>query len=496
MPYRLPVAAPRMCRRTLMRSALALGATSMVPQLARATASKPLYVDVAEWVRGLVGGVPGQLEVLFPNGSEQNLAPIASAFTEMTKVKVKLRGVPAEKLNTQIALEVMAEERRFDVALPATYGLPDLVASDVIQPLNDFAEIYEPADFRRGILYDIGDRFDDKLYGFQADGDVYLMFYLKELIENPNERAAFQDAYGMELAVPKTWAELDQQMAWFHRPDQDLWGGLLLRSQGYLAWEWWSRFHGYGMWPFSEQMEPQIDAPAGIAALEDMIRSSAYLHPDAKKVRFTANWELFSQGKTYCNIGWGGAQKFYNAQGSALRGKLCYGPTPGGEIGAGGKPVPIPFFNWGWSYVVSRASSRPEVAYLFSLFASTPEMSTRAVREAGGFFDPIRPEHYEDPVIRDVYSDAFLKVHKSSLRGAMPDLFLMNQPEYFRVLEEALADALRGETTPSEALVRTSQLWEMITSRAGRSEQIRRWQELRAKYPTEVARHLRDVQPS
>lgn len=479
-------------RRSLLQSAAALGVSSILPVGAMGQSSLPLHAQVAAWVKDIIGAKPGVLSVLCPDGSQKNLEPIARAFTEMTGVEIKLRIVPSESLNTQIALEVIAGESQFDVALPATFGVADLVASDVVLPLDTFVSEYEPMSFRDDALYRIGDSFDHKTYGFQADGDAYLMFYHKDMLENPKEAAGYEDKFGTSLDVPQSWAELDRQMEWFHRPEDNQWGGMLLRASGYLAWEWWVRFHAYGVWPFSEDMVSQIDSVEGQAALDDMIRSAEFLHPNAKNSTFSETWRTFAEGRSYCNIGWGGSQKYYNRSGSAVKKRLRYGPTPGGAIGPGGAVVPVPYFNWGWSYVINRASTQPRVGYLFSLFAASPEMSTRAVRESGGFFDPTRPEHYNDPVIQDVYSKPFLDVHKASLQQAIPDLYLMGQAEYFRVLNEALADAINGNVTSKNALKRASQLWEMITSRIGRAAQINRWQQLRAKYPRAVSQYLRD----
>ena len=496
MSGQMDVSGKSLSRRFFLKAGLACGGAPFVPGRALAQLAVPLHHRVANWVKEAVGAEPGALSVLCPHGSQRNLEPIAQAFTEMTGVAIRLRSIASQSLTTQIALEVIAGDSGFDVALPATYGVADLVASDVVLPLDAYMAAYEPAGFREASFYSAGDRFDGKTYGFQTDGDAYLMFYHKDMLQNPDEAARYSDRFGVPLQIPKTWAELDRQMEWFHRPEENQCGGLLLRAPGYLGWEWWVRFHSYGRWPFSKDMVSQIDTPEGLAALEDMIRSGRHLHPAVATTKFFDNWERFAEGRAYCNIGWGGAQKLYNAKGSKLRGRLLYGPTPGGEIGPDGSVVSIPYFNWGWSYVVNRASKRPRIGYLFSLFASSPEMSTRAIREVGGFFDPNRPEHYEDPVIQEVYSKPFLEVHKASLKQAIPDLYLMGQAEYFRVLNEALADAINGHVTPQRARKRASQLWEMSTSRAGRAGQIERWRQLRAQYPAQVAMNLRDVKGS
>ncbi len=190
-------------------------------------------------------------------------------------------------------------------------------------------------------------------------------------------------------------------------------------------------------------------------------------------------------------MGWGGTQKYLNGPESSVKGKLVYGPTPGGLID--GQILKTPYFNWGWNYVVSQSSSEPEIAYLFSLFASSPDISTRAIRAQGGYFDPIRPEHYDDQTIRDVYSDAFLKVHRQSLQSSIPDLYIANQGEYFGVLNNWLDAALNDEIEPRKALETAAQEWTLITIRAGVESQSERWARLRERYPQHVRRRLRHL---
>jgi multiple sugar transport system substrate-binding protein len=291
------------------------------------------------------------------------------------------------------------------------------------------------------------------------------------------------------LEVPQSWEELDRQMAFFHAPQEGRYGGALFRVPQYLAWEWWIRFHAKGVWPLSPELVPQIAGEAGVTALEEMIRAGQSLVPEVKSMGLFDNWARYARGDVYANIGWGGTQKYLNGPGSAMRGRMIFGPTPGGGPGLGSS---VPYFNWGWSYVICAASTRPELAYLFSLFASTPRMSTLAVSQPDGFFDPFRPEHYEDPGIVAAYSAPFLKVQQAAMRGAIPDFYLQGRADYFAALTRWLDAALHQDVPPEVALRRVATAWDQITQRAGPEKQRRRWQQLRAKYPASMRLSLRD----
>lgn len=465
--------------------------TSVLPKGALAKTAQPLHLYAAQAAKDLAQGRKVTLGLLMPNGSGANVGPVIAAFEAATGISITPIETPVDDINVQLTLDTLSGGGDYDLALPATFGLPDLVTSGAIVPLTQYAQRHEPPGFRDDILYQIGDSFDGETYGFQTDGDAYVMFYHKDLLLHEDEKKRYADLYGTPLKPPTVWGELDRQIAYFNRPDDGIWGGLLFRTSGYLAWEWWVRFHAKGYWPLSDDLTPQIDSEAGVLALEEMIRVTQHLAPEVTTLGLFDNWERYARGDVYCNIGWGGSQKFLNGPTSKMRDRMIFGPTPGGMID--GKLLLTPYFNWGWNYVVTSNSHEPEIAYLFALFASSSVMSTLSVRQTDGFFDPFRPDHYQDGVIQDTYSPAFLEVHSHSMQNAIPDLYLAHQGEYFRVLSAWLGKALNREITPQEALQRVRKNWELISLRAGKDTQIERWMRLREKYPAHVRTRLRDI---
>ena len=477
-------------RRSAISALASTVVISGIPTASLAQSGQELHLDVVAKIRSFLDGKSTTLQLLLPNGSGGNVGPVVAAFEEMTGVKVVVSETQVDEINTELLLDALSQNLKYDVALPATFGLPDLVDSGAIRAITDFATKHEPVGFRDDILFGIGDTFDGETYGFQTDGDAYLMFYNKALLEHPDEQMRFEDTFGKPLRIAETWEDLDQQMAFFNRPDDGLWGGLLFRTAGYLAWEWWVRFHAKGVWPFSTEMEPQIAGDEGVAALEEMIKATAHLCPEAATLGLFENWERFGRGDVFCNIGWGGSQKYLMGDQSTMRGNMVYGQTPGGMID--GRLLKTPYFNWGWNYVVAQTSQQPELAYLFALFASSPVMSTLAVRQTDGFFDPYRPEHYDDMQIQAVYTPEFLEVQRESLVSAIPDLYLRDQGEYFRVLTEWLTRALAGDISPKAALERVARHWRLITNGADKVQQAARWHNLRSKYPLDLQARLRD----
>lgn len=430
-----------------------------------------------------------RLRLLLPNGSQGNVEPVIAAFTKMTGIDVELIVTAVDDINTKLMLDQMVGGEGYDLALPATFGVPELAEAGVLFDISEFATKYEPQALRDQSLYTIGDSYDGRLYGFQTDGDAYLMFYNKPWLDDAEAKKRYADQFDQPLAIPKTWQELDRQMAFFHQPDQNRFGGALFRTPTYIAWEWWIRYHAKGIWPFDDEMNPLIDGEAGVVALEELVSASQFLYPKAPNAGLFDNWKAFGRGNIYCNIGWGGTQKHLNGPTSNLRGKLAFSVTPGGIVD--GEKLITPYFNWGWNYVVASKSKEAEIAYLFALFASSPKQSTRSVSNPKGYFDPHRPEHYQDEGIVKAYSRPFLRAHKASMHDAIPDLYLDGHGEYFGALNEGIIAVYEGRKDAAAAMSETAKHWTIITHRLGLAKQQAGWRSLRSKYPAHVANRLR-----
>jgi len=480
----------RFLQSTAAGAALSAVAPSLVlaPRRASASTLDNVHTDAAAHAKRLAEGRSVTLKILQPSGSLGNVKPVADQFTAETGVAVEYIEVPLGEINQRMLLESVAKSGAFDLALPATFGLPDLVESGILVNLDQYALEYEPEDYQADALYSIGDYYKGSLYGYQTDGDTYVMFYLRDWLEDPEENKKFSDQHGYELKVPDTWEELDAMMAHFHRPDEGMYGGALFRTQYFAAWEWWVRFHAKGFYPLDDDLNPQINNDAGVEALEELIAASAHQYPGARTNGLFENFEAYGAGDKFCNIGWGGTQKFLNSDKSNVRGRMAFGPTPGGMVD--GELLRTPYFNWGWNYVVSSVSPEPEIAYLFSLYACSPVMSTVAVRDPGGYFDPFRGAHYEDAEIVTAYSAEFLDVHRRSMEGSIPDMYLKGQGEYFDELRTNIGAADAGTKTAKRALDDTARAWERITRRMGARSQVVQWGFLKSMYPASVRDRL------
>ncbi len=450
--------------------------------------------DTQDWYQNITRrvselGDQGPLRLLIPQGSGPCVRAGTDAFTSMTGVECIIREVPVDEINVELVLQAHNKDSTVDVALPATFGLPDLVEARAIMALDELADKYQPSGFSDGYLYRKGDHYRDHLYGYQTDGDAYLLFYNKRMLEDPAEQTAFEQEHGRPLGIATSWQELDEMMAFFHRPAEKQYGGCLFRNAGYLVWEWWARFHAKGYYPLQDDMTPNINNAAGIEALQELIAASRWQSPNSRTNGLFENWDDFAQDNVFCNIGWGGTQKHMMSLPS-MRDNLVHSPLPG--IAGDDSKQGMGYFNWGWNYTVSAQSTRSELAYLLTIFCTSPTISTLAVRQPSGFFDPFREAHYEDSEVQSVYGQSFLDAHRQSLANCLPDFYISGQGSYLDALRQQILAAFSGEVDAARALDICTQRWNHVTRRLGARQQSAEWSSLKSAYPEALQALLRE----
>ena len=469
-------------RRRVLKAGSAFAAGLLAqPHAKAARPSRERESDLLEEARQLAAGSARSLRILAPEGCQANLRPIIDAFGRATGVDVTIEAVPVDEINAHLLVRSMAGDAQCDLALPATFGVPDLVEAGCLLELDALAAAFARYAPREPSLYRLGDRYKGRLYGLQTDGDTYLFFYNRRILEALADEGRFERELGRSPDLPRSWSELSELMRFAHDPAKGRFGGTLFRNPQYLVWEWWMRLHGKGLLPVDASMRPRFQEPEAREALAELVADSRLQHQSARSFGLFENWRLYAEGNALCNVGWGGTQKYLNGPESRVRDALVHDLPPGGQGGT----QRFGFFNWGWNYVLTPSATNRELAFLFALFATSPVVSTQAVAQ-DGFFDPFRSEHYRSPEIVATYSKPFLDVHQSAMRQSIPDFYLAGQSEYFGVLRRFLTRADRGELGVDESLGLAAKAWESITDRMGRDNQIEQWGFIRSRYPSEL----------
>ena len=430
------------------------------------------------------------LRLLYPQGCLANLKPIIQIFEQLTGVDIEVKEAGFDSISSYMLKTSLLGKTNnsFDLAIPPTFAIPDLAGSGVIANLDAIADKTGVRDSIQS-LYRHGDEYKGNLYGLQSSGDTYLLFLKKSWLLDPDNQKRYQDIHGYPLSIPLNWEELDQQMRFFHSPEKNQFGGCMFRSKLYMHWEFWIRMHAQGIYPFNRSMEPLINSPEAANALRQMKQANNVLHPTSAALGPYENFALFGEGNCYANLSWGGGQKYFNSANSKIRDDLIITQTPGIKIG--NKGLPVSYFNWGWSYVVSSSSQQSELAFLFILLATSTQYSGEGVAKADGFFDPFLTEHFSHQDIENVYGRPFLDALKVGLEQSIPDLYMVGQAKYFAALKTGLQASLYQNVPVDLSLQAVSDKWNEISENHGIESQVKQWQRLQSKYPSPIKAKLR-----
>ncbi|MCB1716878.1 MAG: extracellular solute-binding protein, partial [Candidatus Competibacteraceae bacterium] len=223
--------AKRLCAITC----LAVVATWLTPVQAQPSAAQTA-VEAAKQYSG------STINVVWPAGVGALGQKIFAAplFEQLTGVKVNIVEAPP----TDVYIKVVAEHRAgtggFDVVSLVPSWLTDLSIAGIIEPLDALVDKYGFAAELQGIEPAYRNNWmthGGKIMAIPDDGDVLLLFYRKDLFNDPANKEAFKAKYGYELAVPTTWEQFSD-IGWFftNTYQPDLYGASVIHRSGLMQY--------------------------------------------------------------------------------------------------------------------------------------------------------------------------------------------------------------------------------------------------------------------
>lgn len=373
--------------------------------------------------------------------------------------------------------------------------------------LPDFAPFLSsmPAAMQEGLDWeDIHPTYRERLMVWEGevksatmDGDMHMLNLRADLLENPEEKAAFEAKYGYPLAAPETWKQYYDQAEFFHRPDQGLYGTAeAYRRGGQQFWYFFSHAATYtnnpnnpgSMFFDPETMDAQIDNPGWLRALEEYKKGLDFNPPGALNNGSGDVRPLYAGGTVAMNVDWADSGVLGATEG-AIKGSVRTAMLPGStEIwnhktqawDTFDEVVHSPFLAFGgWQLAVPADSQNPEAAWDFVAEVTSPDVSGKAIVTANSGVNPYRFSHYDNletwaSIFTPEEAQSYLGAQRASLDApnVALDLRLPGFFSYTEVLEIELSKALAGEVEPQAALDAIAAEWDKLTDEFGRETQL------------------------
>ena len=178
-------------------------------QAASAASAAQIAVDAAKKI------CAGKTVTIVWEAGLQSLDPLnfsGPKWEQLTGCKIKVIEVATEEMFTKIMQEYRAGTGAYDALNVIPAWMPDLVQAGALEQLDSYVDKYR----FRAELKKIAPTYRDnqmtvngKIYGFPDDGDVFLMYYRKDIFARADLQKQFKAKYKYKLAPPKTWKQFD-----------------------------------------------------------------------------------------------------------------------------------------------------------------------------------------------------------------------------------------------------------------------------------------------
>ena len=412
----------------------------------------------------------------------QSLDPLnysGPKWEKLTGIKVKVVEVPTDQMFTKIMQDFRSGAVAYDALNVIPSWMPDLVNAGALEQLDAMVDQYGYRDELQDIAPAYRDnqmKVGDKIYGFPDDGDVMLMYYRKDIFEDPKMMEEFKAKLGYDLAPPKDWkqfAEIGQFITDKMAPKT--YGAGFFRSAPYPQYMYQERFRMEGGKFFdAATMKSTVNSDVGVKVLQGMLDDNKFMPPGVEQWNFVDNLANFLQGTTAMTISWppyGRWAAGYGLDEEALnwvpKSKIA------GKVGYAVNPLGRPELGVGFALSVASTSKNKEAAYLFIQWLNSKQTSLERVQLPYTLRDPFRTSHYESAEYRKLWPDAgaYLDTIKLSGEKGLLDLSMLQQDKYDEVMTKAISSLWGGTDAKTVADTMAAQ-FDAITEKVGMEKQM------------------------
>ncbi len=421
----------------------------------------------------------------------QSLDPLnfsGPKWEALTGIKVKVVEVQTAEMFTKIMQEYRAGTGAYDALNVIPAWMPDLAQAGALEQLDPYVDKYS----YRNELQKIAPTFRDnqmmvngKIYGFPDDGDVFVLYYRKDIFSDPALQAEFKAKSGYDLAAPMTWKQFDEIGQFLtDKLQPKTYGAAFFRQPPYAMYMFQERFRNEGGKFFdADSMKATLNSDVGVKVLTGMRDENKFMPPGVEQFGFVENLAAFLSGQTAMTISWppyGRWAAGYGTDQAALNwvpktkiaGKVGYALPPGGH----------PELAAGFALSVASTSKNKDAAYLFIQWLNSEDISMQRVQLPYTLRDPFRVSQYTDPGYLAKWPDAkdYLATLKQGSETGLLDLSLLQTDKYEEVLRQMMSKLWAGDD-PKAILDQADADWDAITDKIGVDKQKAVYQAWAAK---------------
>ena len=340
--------------------------------------------------------------------------------------------------------------KKYDVFQVDIPWLTELAQSGALLNLSGYIENIEPIaeTFIPGVLSAYSE-YEDGIYAMPFMFGTQLLYYRRDLFDDPSNKLMFREKYGFDLNIPRTWAEYNLISEFFTRsinPESPVLYGTTLGGKIYsgAVCEFLPRMWAYGGEILDKSGRAAHDRSAIVKALKIYTESYKYAHPDSADYWWDEQVHEFISGNAAMMILFiAHATDLADLTDSDIVGKIGYDIIPGGCPMLGG-----------WSIAVNSDSGNKDEAINFIKWAVSKELAIPQTI-LGGSTASI--SLYKSSELLSIYPwlPKALESFKTSRKRDISKITThgkLSEKDFEIILGEAIHKSVRGELSPEAAV--------------------------------------------
>ena len=439
-----------------------------VKQIASENAGKWSLEQAAKPYKGT------RLKVLADAATEAD-APqkFQSEFTKLTGIEIVWEQNPWDEHRSKMFMDFAAGTGIYDLLWVPFDDMASTTGKGYVQPIDKFmmdAKLLDPniqlGDYPEPLWkYTSWYGKPAKPYGFPCENPTMILWYRKDLFENPEEQKNFKEIYRYDLQVPTNFSQYYNIAEFFTRKKGEKLAGEVLDSDFYGAgcsgkrhWaavcEWMNLGSSWGgpTWggTLDENDNIVINRPENVESLEYWISLFRFSPPGSVDWYWDLKTTAFQKKIVAMALAWNDqSYEVEDPEKSEVAGKMGYALIPI-------QKYPVSHFG-SWSWTISAKSKNPEAAYLFLQWVNSRDISLKCAKEGAM---PSRSYVFSSPEIASI---PFMPATQEALKYAFPRP--VHRPEWGQmgeILALYLTKAHRMEMTAQEALDKVAVEWQKL----------------------------------
>lgn len=401
----------------------------------------------------------------------------------------------------KILPQLLSRKPRFDWVQYPSLFFGAFAETGMLEPLDPYFERYEGADkyldWVMPAYSEFYTKWSGKSYGIMLDGDIHILHYRKSFFERSDLRKKFSKRFQYELGVPKTWHEFRDNCQFFTEElgkSEGVYGTSMVLNPPNFGWGFWMNLAaGNGVNYFDANMNPTINTPAAVEALDMFKEIVRFGPPGRESMDISTTIQRWQSGADVMSIWWIDLAEFTVQQQGLERAEdqradIVPGwKQPDGSIRHRALSL--------WCRTGSIPKNLPQdvkdAAFYFLYRMSHPDYSDDIVADEYCGSDPFGKSHYTDAAARKYLSanpqrgttrlwktnsgifktfetarnhlDAGLK----NVEVGYPQFFWEGASEYGDALGRNISKAIAGQLTSAQALDEAAEEWVKLVQKLG-----------------------------